>query len=157
MNWIKVNNDAPAVLRALADGKKARWALWGDGRFIHLRPDGAIRDEIGRVYDAGAFGGTWLIEPDRDIATSPQAGDEFMEASYKCRVRVVHDGVVVYAFDDGGLNAVPLDEWTELWADESFTRAKRPKSNGSPTAAKAQTRPNGQTISAWREFPEVQG
>lgn len=124
MNWIKVNNDAPAVLRALAGGREVRWALWGGGRFIHLGPDGVIRNENGHKYDAGVFGGVWFIEPERDIATDPQAGDEFRIGSFKCRVRFVHDGVVVYAFDDGGLNAEPLAKWTELWADESFTRAK---------------------------------
>ena len=128
MKWIKVNNDPPAVLRALADGKKVRHGTWGTASWLQLGNDGAFWDECGsRLTCYFDFSSTWFIEPDRDIATSPQAGDEFMEASYKCRVRVVHDGVVVYAFDDGGLNAVPLDEWTELWADESFTRAKRPR------------------------------
>lgn len=68
--------------------------------------------------------GTWYIEPERDIATDPQAGDEFMSGSFKCRVRFVHDGVVVYQYDDGYLNAVPLAKWTEFWADKVFSRAK---------------------------------
>lgn len=123
-NWIKVENDAPAVLRALADGKKVRWVLWGDAHFIHLTPDGVIQDEAGLGYIDVYFSGVWYIEPDRDIATDPQTGDEFMSGSSKCRVRFVHDGVVVYAFDDGDLYAEPLAKWTELWADELFTRAK---------------------------------
>lgn len=123
MNWIKVNNDAPAVLRALADGKKVRWALWEDGNFLRLGPDGVIRNGDGRKYDAG-FGGVWFIEPDRDIATDPQAGDEFRSGSLRCRVRFVHDGFVVYTFEHGDLHAVPLDKWAELWAVGLFTRAK---------------------------------
>ena len=124
MNWIIVENDAPAVLRALAGGKKVRWVLWEDGKFLRLGPDGVIRYGDGREYDSSVFSGTWFIEPDRDIATDPRAGDEFMSGSSKCRVRFVHDGVVVYAFDDGDLYAEPLARWTEFWADELFTRAK---------------------------------
>lgn len=123
MNWIKVENDAPAVLRALANGKKVRRERWESGEWSRLNERGELCMQHGKPCALSYFSGVWFIEPDRDIATDPQAGDEFVSGGIGCRVRFVHDGVVVWA-EDGELYAEPLAKWTELWADEIYTRAK---------------------------------
>ena len=123
MNWIKVENDAPAVLRALADGKKVRHERWESGEWCRLNERGELCMQHGKPCVLSYFSGVWFIERDRDIATDPQAGDEIMSGSLRCRVRFVHDGVVVYQYDDD-LYAEPLAEWTQLWAEKCFTRAK---------------------------------
>lgn len=112
-NWTKVENDPPAVLRALADGKKVRWILWGDTHFIRLTPDGVIRNEAGLEYIDVCFCGTWYIESPRDIVTDPQVGDEFLWYDDRAKVVSVADGFVF--FHDG---KAPTGRTLERWASE---------------------------------------
>lgn len=121
-NWIKVENDAPAVLRALADGKRARYDSWEEGEWVQLGNDGAFCDEGGnRLTFYTDLSGTWFIEPDRDIATDPQAGDEFLWDGDRAKVVAVDGGFVFY--HDGKVSsACAMPEWASGFEEGWFTR-----------------------------------
>lgn len=120
-NWVKIENDAPAVLRALADGKKVRWHGWDASEFAHLSRAGYIVDGSGNARGGCCWSSTWCIETPRDIATDPQVGDEFMWNGDRAKVVAVDGGFVFY--HDGELsNARTTEEWAMGFGLGTFKR-----------------------------------
>lgn len=121
-NWKKVENDAPAVLRALADGRKVRVSASHAPLYIdqgHICSAGEVVE--GRMH----LGGTWYIEPARDIATDPQVGDEFMWFKDRCKVLAVAGGGVMWVeadHDGGTIGALSLTDWVASWVAHEFKR-----------------------------------
>jgi len=112
-DWTKIENDPPAVLRALAEGKKVRHSSWPDHEFVHLSPVGCIVDEVDIPYGGCKWSGAWFIEPLRDIVTDPQVGDEFLWYDDRAKVVSLADGFVF--FHDG---KDPSGRTLERWASE---------------------------------------
>lgn len=120
-NWIKVDNYAPAVMRALADGKKVRRGIWREEEWMRLGGDGRLLREDGSSYVTGDFSGTWFIEVPRDIVTDPQVGDEFLWDGDRAKVAAVDGGFVFY--HDGEVSsACAMPEWASGFEDGWFTR-----------------------------------
>lgn len=113
-NWTKVDNDPPAVLRALADGKRVRRDSWDDEDWVRMDKGGRLREEDDSPHVTNGFSGTWFIEAPRDIMTDPQVGDEFVWDGDRAKVVAVIDGFVF--FHDGAFpSACAMPEWASAF------------------------------------------
>lgn len=126
-SWIKVEDDAPAVLRALADGKRVRHGTRRAAPWLRLGNDGTLWDEWGsRLTCYFDFSSTWFIETPRDIVTDPQVGDEFLWDGDRAKVVAV-DGGFVFFHDGAEATGYTPKEWASAFESGYFKRIEAEK------------------------------